>query len=248
MTPWVLRLIVANVVIFFITLNSPPIMDALMFVPAYILIRPWTLISYMFLHGGMGHIFFNMISLFFFGPRLELVLGGRRFLMLYFISGIAGALLSFIFSPDVPIIGASGAIFGVMLGFAYFWPREPIYVWGILPIEARWMVVGMTLISIVSGYMQLGQIAHFAHLGGFLGGYLFLKVIDPGFRKTKVETTASYPATGPADLERWSKIQRENLHVVNREELDRIFEKIKATGVGSLTSTERAFLDRFSTQ
>src|SRR6266849_169284 len=171
MTPWVLRLLIANVIVFFITRASPAMISALMFVPEHILVRPWTLISYMFLHGGMGHIFFNMLGLFFFGPRLELVLGGPRFLLLYFISGIAGALLSFLVTPTVPIIGASGAIFGVMLGFAYFWPREPIYVWGIFPIQARWLVVGMSVLSIYSGFGDSGGIAHFAHLGGFLGGY-----------------------------------------------------------------------------
>src|SRR5438105_718979 len=151
MTPWVLRLIIANLVFFFITTASPALMSLLTFVPAYILLRPWTLVTYMFLHGGMGHIFFNMLSLFFFGPRLELVLGGQRFLLLYFISGIAGALLSFVFTPFASIIGASGAVFGVMLGFAYYWPREPIYVWGIFPIQARWLVMGMTALSIYGG-------------------------------------------------------------------------------------------------
>ena len=248
MTPWVLRLIVANLVIFIISRASPEIMNALTFVPALVLIRPWTVISYMFLHVGMSHIFFNMLGLFFFGPRLEHVLGGRRFLLLYFVSGIGGSVLSFVLSPMTAIVGASGAVFGVMLGFAYFWPREPIYIWGIFPVPAGWMVLGMTILSIYGGIGASGGIAHFAHLGGFLGGYLYLKVFDRGLPKTKTESTPEYRTPSASDFERWSKIQRENLHAVNREELDRIRQKLNAAGTNSLTPAEREFLERFSSQ
>src|SRR6185436_3814100 len=131
MTTWVLRLIVANVVFMLMTTISPPMVSALRFVPALALNSPWTIITYMFLHGGIGHIFFNMLALFFFGPRMEAELGGNKFLGLYFTSGIAAALVSSIFSYHTPIIGASGAVYGVMLGFAYYWPREPIYIYGV---------------------------------------------------------------------------------------------------------------------
>ena len=246
MTRWVLRLIIANLVMFLISMVSPAVMSALRFVPAYILIRPWSLVTYMFLHVGPSHIFFNMLSLFFFGPRLELALGEQRFLILYFVSGVMGALLSFVFSPFAPIVGASGAIFGVMLGFAYFWPREPIYVWGIFPVQARWLVIGMTILSIYGGIGATGGIAHFAHLGGFLGGYLYLKLSSQRGFEVASRTTTTDPQVKPEDVERWSKIPRENLHVVNREELDRIRGKINTSGVNSLTQTERAFLERFS--
>src|ERR1041385_5898318 len=137
MTPWVIRLIIANVLMFVASSASPEITEKLMLVPVLALSHPWTLVTYMFLHAGMGHIFFNMLSLFFFGPRLEMKLGGINFLWLYFISGIMGGLLSFVFTSYTPIIGASGAVYGVMLGFARYWPREPLYIWGVLPVEAR---------------------------------------------------------------------------------------------------------------
>lgn len=248
MTPWVLRLIVANLLMFLISASSPAVMPALRFVPALILERPWTLITYMFLHLDVSHILFNMIGLFFFGPRLEMVLGGRRFLILYFISGMTGALLSSLLSPHASIVGASGGVFGVTLGFGYLWPREPIYVWGIFPIQARWLIVGMTLLSIYGGFGAGGTIAHFAHLGGFLGGYVYLKLFYQKISESKPLTASGLPEVKQEDIERWSKIPRENLHVVNREELDRILDKIRSTGATSLTSTERAFLERFSTQ
>src|SRR5438552_731433 len=107
MTPWVLRVIVANIAVYLLTVALPGASEQLAFVPVLILSRPWTLVTYMFVHAGVSHLLFNMLALFFFGPRLEFELGGERFLWLYFTSGIAGGLLSFVFSPLVAIVGAS---------------------------------------------------------------------------------------------------------------------------------------------
>ena len=90
MTPWVARLLFLNVVMYVLILVVPGLGDALMFVPALILSRPWTIVTYMFLHGSPGHIFFNMLALYFFGPRLEARIGSRRFLGLYLASGVMG--------------------------------------------------------------------------------------------------------------------------------------------------------------
>lgn len=251
MTPWVLRIIIANVAVFFIQQTTPEITELFMLVPALGLVRPWTFVTYMFLHGGMGHIFFNMLSLFFFGPRTEARLGGRSFLGLYFSAGVMGAVLSIPFTPYSPIIGASGAVYGVMLAYAMFWPRDQILIWGIVPVEARFLIVFMTLLSLFGGFSpSSGGIAHFAHLGGFIGGYLFLKVMQRGsgaarFRKqaTPILRKIETPATA---LDRWRRIKRDGLHEVNRDELDRILDKISAGGIGTLTSGEREFLERFS--
>lgn len=251
MTPWVLRIIVANVVMFFLQQTAPIINQMFVLVPALGLVRPWSFVTYMFLHGGLGHIFFNMLSLFFFGPRLESRLGGRSFLGLYFTSGIMGAVLSIPFTPYAPIIGASGAVYGVMLGYAMFWPRDQILIWGIVPVEARFLILAMTALSLFGGFSpSSGGIAHFAHLGGFVGGYLFLLVMrrSSGAAKfRKQATTITRKIETPAgSLDRWRRIKRDGLHEVNRDELDRILDKISAGGIGSLTAGEREFLDRFS--
>ena len=251
MTPWVLRIIVANVVMFFLQQTAPIINQMFVLVPALGLVRPWSFVTYMFLHGGLGHIFFNMLSLFFFGPRLESRLGGRSFLGLYFTSGIMGAVLSIPFTPYAPIIGASGAVYGVMLGYAMFWPRDQILIWGIVPVEARFLILAMTALSLFGGFSpSSGGIAHFAHLGGFVGGYLFLLVMrrSSGASKfRKQATTITRKIETPAgSLDRWRRIKRDGLHEVNRDELDRILDKISAAGIGSLTAGEREFLDRFS--
>jgi membrane associated rhomboid family serine protease len=251
MTPWVLRLIIANVAVFFMQRTAPVITDLFVLVPAFGLVRPWSFVTYMFLHGSLGHIFFNMLSLFFFGPRVEARLGGRSFLGLYFSSGIMGAVLSIPFTPYAPIIGASGAVFGILLAYAMFWPRDQMLIWGIVPIEARYMVLLMTALSLWGGFGGGSSgIAHFAHLGGFVGGYLFIKAMQRGsgavkFRKQAVPIARKIESAS-GSLDRWRRIKRDGLHEVNRDELDRILDKISAAGIGSLTAGEREFLDRFS--
>lgn len=250
MTPWVARLLFLNVVMYLLTLAVPGLRDALMFVPALVLSRPWSIITYMFLHGSLGHIFFNMLALFFFGPRLEARLGSRRFLGLYLASGVMGALASFT-NPMIGVIGASGAVYGVMFGFAHYWPREVVHIWGVLPVEVRWLVVGMTVLSLVSGFGGAGDgVAHFAHLGGFLGAWIYLKVLDrtSGARRFQARAVVAAPslATTSAAVARWSHIQREGLHPVNLEELDRVMAKLQREGVARLTDGEKEFLERFS--
>jgi membrane associated rhomboid family serine protease len=246
MTPWVTRLIIANAAVYLLCMVAPEVTNAFMFVPALALERPWTLVTYMFLHAGLMHILFNMLGLFFFGPRLEAEIGGRDFLFLYFLSGITGAIFSFI-TPYVAIVGASGAVYGVLLGFARYWPRERLFIYGILPVEARWLVVIITGLSLFGGFSDAGGgIAHFAHLGGFAGGYLYLSWRDRHTRGAKFQATLAPPPPRSTDITRWAKIDRTTMHEVNRAELERILEKIENEGVESLTVTERAFLDRFS--
>jgi membrane associated rhomboid family serine protease len=248
MTRWVLRLIVANVLVFIVSSASPGVAQAFALVPARILLQPWTLITYMFLHANFAHIFFNMLALFFFGPRLEYELGEKNFVLLYFASGISGGLLSFFFMPYTPIIGASGAVYGIMLGFAYYWPRERIFIYGILPVQARILVIVMTALSLYGGLgLSSDNVAHFAHLGGFLGGYLFLRLTDRRSRIRHPVVEQAAPVR-EEDFARWKNIPRDRLHQVNREELDRIMAKLSSGGVDSLTLTERSFLDRFSSQ
>lgn len=250
MTPWVTRLLAANVVMFFITMIFPMLGWVLGFRPSVALLRPWTIVTYMFLHAGLAHLIFNMIGLYFFGPRVEERLGGRQFLGLYFVSGIAGALLSVPFSPNALIVGASGALFGIFLAFARYWPRALIYIWGVLPLEAWLFVALMTILSLGSGIMGAAQgVAHFAHLGGFVGGFLYLKWIELRSPARRFKARAAGPArrpSGRAAAERLSRINREDLHEVNRAELDRILDKIRENGVASLTPEEREWLERFS--
>jgi membrane associated rhomboid family serine protease len=243
-TTWVLRLIVVNAGVFLFTASNPHLLGRLAFVPRLALAQPWTVLTYQFAHASVGHLLFNMLGLFFFGSRLEEHLGARRFLGLYLASGFAGALLS-ILNPYTPIVGASGAVFGVFLGFARFWPRERVYIWGVLPVEARVLVVVMTVLALFGGFGFGGRgTAHFAHLGGFLGGWLYLRWAAWSAPAARFQRRAAAPAVRSGDLERWRSADREGLHPVNRAEFDRVLAKVEAHGPGSLSSEERAFLNR----
>lgn len=254
MTPWVTRLIIVNGAAFLLTQVFGVIrIEPFAFVPLWFPRQPWSIITYMFLHGSIMHLLFNMLGLYFLGPRLEARLGGRQFLSLYFVSGVMAAAVSVVFTR-APIIGASGAVFGVLLGYAKYWPRDRLYLMGIVPVEVRALVIVLTVASLFFGFTGGGgNIAHFAHLGGFVGGFLYLKWWDrrsPAARfKAKAQKPArKSPGGNSADLKRWSNIQREQMHPVNQEELDRILDKINTSGIGSLTTDEREFLERFSTR
>ncbi len=256
MTRWVKWLLIANVVAFILAPPGSTLYRLLMFVPGWVLTRPWTILTYMFLHGGFMHILFNMVGLYFFGPRLEARIGSRDFLILYLVSGITGAGLSYLFvfmTGPTAIVGASGAIFGVLLGFAHYWPDERIYIWGILPVPARVMVLGLAALSIYSGFQGAGSgIAHFAHLGGFVGAWGYLKIRERrsgAFKRNAIRgahPTAADRLTGRATREerQWDDIQLDQLHEINRQEVERIRAKIEESGRSSLTPDERAFMTR----
>ena len=248
MTPWVLRLVVANVAMFALQSFTGVFYQLFVLVPSAMLYRPWTLVTYMFLHGGLTHLLFNMLGLFFFASRVEQRLGTRRFLALYFIAGITGGLLSLPFTPNAQIIGASGGVFGVMMAFAMFWPRERIYIWGVLPVEARILVIATTAIALWSGLQGGGGVAHFAHLGGYLGAFLYLKWIarNPAMKQFRARADAA-----PAEIRRAAKVTRDQLdlsgiHELTRDEVDRILDKISAEGMGSLSPEEMRFLSNFA--
>lgn len=255
LTPWVQRLLVINTVIFLVTYMEPGLRNAMAFVPQLVLVRPWTLVTYMFAHGNFMHLLFNMLGLFFFGPPLEARWGSRQFLKYYFICGFGGALVSFLFASSA-IIGASAAVYGVMLAFAMNWPDTPIYIWAIFPIPAKILVgllVAFSLFSAFGGSMD--GVAHFAHLGGFVTGFIFLKWEayrgPKGMRKFKkmmnkrkltVVPGGEEPPARAAATSR--KPDRNEAQLLG--ELDRVLDKISSEGMSSLTPAERRLLDEAS--
>ena len=245
MTPAVRTLLIANVGAYFLQQVLPGVMSLFVFVPPQMLVRPWAILTYMFLHGNLMHLFFNMLGLFFFGPRIEDRLGTRRFSWLYVLSGLTGALLSVVFAPNAALIGASAGVFGVMLAFAYFWPHAPIMIWGIIPVPARVLVIITTLLALFSQFGGARDgVAHMAHLGGYIGSFLYLKWIERAAGAYRRRVTAAPPEANQA-VSKWRDIDRSRIHEVNREEVDRLLDKINATGIDSLTAQERIFLSNF---
>ena len=256
MTLWVRRLLVANVVVFLLTGLLSDLFLFLILYPPLALVRPWTLITYMFLHGSIAHLLFNMLGLFFFGPRLESRLGPRGFLWLYFLSGLGGAVFHVVLAHEAPVVGASGAVYGVLLGFAMYWPRERIYLWAIVPIEAWLLATLLVFGSLYAGVVPGGgsRTAHFAHLGGLVFAFLFLKwwewrkgLAKRAFQKRMRPEVPQGGFMGDrATLARWRRIDLSSLHELNRGEVERLIVKAERDGLRSLTPSERDFMNRMS--
>ncbi len=261
MTPWVKRLIIANAV-FWVAMWTgliPPRLafDYLGFTAAEAYKEPWTIVTYMFVHGGFFHVFINMLMLFFFGPPLEELWGGKEFLKYYAICGVAGALFNLgamafpgLGTGTIPIVGASGAVYGVMLAYALNWPNSLVWIYAIFPIKVKYLVMilgAMTFFSAFGGATD--GIAHFAHLGGLVVGYIYLKkgwqlgVHWEGWkkqlrrRKLRVVQGGRGKPSRPEPADEEARI----LEVV-----DKLLDKIAASGLESLTPEERRFLDEVS--
>ena len=142
----------------------------------------YQLITYMFLHAGLGHLFGNMFALWMFGRTLEHEIGSKRFLIYYLVCGVGAALIQMgiasIFNEDLTLLGASGAVMGLLLAFGLMHPNNVIYVMPLpFPIKAKWFVIGYAVLELVLGSSGLSTgIAHFAHIGGMLWGLVLLLV------------------------------------------------------------------------
>jgi len=178
-------LIVVNVLVFlFGYVDRRGGLVYLYLIPDYVLQAGawWQVVTYMFVHGSWGHIFFNMLALFLFGIQLEQRMGSTEFLLYYFVTGIgAGIATVFINAATgqgmIPIVGASGAIFGLLLAFASYFPDARIFIFGILPIRAPVAVAAYAGIEIFSQFTNIQSgVAHLTHLAGLAFGYLYLVV------------------------------------------------------------------------
>jgi membrane associated rhomboid family serine protease len=160
-------------------------------VPAYVTNKYmiWQFVTYMFLHGGVFHLFFNMLTLFMFGNELERYWGTRRFLTYYFVTGIGAGICSWLVSPQnisaiifghpTVIVGASGAIYGLLLAYGVTYPNRIVYLNFLLPLKVKWLVIIMGAMAFLSSFERTDSgVANIAHLGGMVVGYLYLKGKD----------------------------------------------------------------------
>jgi membrane associated rhomboid family serine protease len=187
LTPAVRALIVANVVLFGIASLVPEITLRLGLRPADVFGRLafWQPVTYMFLHGGLSHILFNMLGLWMFGVEMERMWGTSFFSRYYAVCGV-GAAIATLMASLIPgaigdalytslTVGASGAVYGLLLAYALYYPDRPIYFWMLFPVPAKYFVMIIGGISLFLSMSQVGGIAHTAHLGGIVAGYLYLK-------------------------------------------------------------------------
>jgi len=276
LSPWVLRLLVLNTAIFigtiFIHLFGPDITFWLGLDPSRVLVQPWTVVTYAFTHGlsVIAWLFSSMV-LFFFGPRLEERWGGRGFLLYWFtavIGGAIGALAVAALSPmSLPLVGATVVLDCLLMAWALYWPTEEILLFAIIPLQIRWLFVGVLVISVL-GYASMGMVgflflAPMAAAMAAAWGLLHSPWAPRGWgevptkraptRKTQravVPWTArkqeapAQQGTAPRPAATGARTARAEKDLL--DDVDRILDKISAQGLTSLTEEERKRLDEVS--
>ena len=191
----------------------------------------WQLITYMFIHANLLHIAFNLYVLWIFGPHIESILGTKKFIIYYFLTGIFSGISCYLISfSSLPTIGASGAIFAIIIAYSYFYPNRIISFW-FIPCRAQSMVLILFASQIILFLLQikypeqLGGTSYIAHLGGLCSGFLYLKF--GRFLSPKI---------------RFIKKKKEKNKIVNINDVDKILDKLKLKGWDYLTDREKAKL------
>jgi membrane associated rhomboid family serine protease len=242
--------------------------------------KPWQVFTYQYLHGGFSHLFFNMFALWMFGMELENLWGSKTFFIYYTVCGVGAGLANILIAPlfttiapNVPTVGASGSIYGVLIAFGMIFPNRLIYIYFMLPIKAKYLVVIYILIEVfaVASQSQSG-IAHFAHLGGGVVGFLYVYFImnkgkpmqfkdqnktsnvfdsfkDIFDKKKEEEPPTAYKRPAniyDANFEDMTNSKYEDDMRRDEKEtvakIDAILDKLSANGYGSLTDEEKRIL------
>lgn len=183
MTRAVQWLLALNIGVYFLqlTLFSPDaVFSALALDPARFPGSWWTIVTYMFVHAWLAHLAFNLFTLWMFGPRLEHAWGTRTFVQFYIWCGLGGAIAHLLFAQHSSVIGASGAISGVLVAYAIHWPDDEVYLFGVIPMKSRWLIAAMIGMNIIFALSPSSRIDWTAHVGGMGFGWLFLKLYSLG--------------------------------------------------------------------
>lgn len=230
--------------------------------------RPYQFVTYMFMHGSFAHLFFNMFALWMFGNAIENAWGPKRFLIFYFVCGIGAGLtqelVQYIQFSDihnfqnvnlggriVPVedylnmlttVGASGAVYGILLAFGMMWPNSMIYLYFLIPIKTKWFVLIYGLLELFTGFSSIDNVAHFAHVGGMVFGLLLILYWknqgNGGNAKFKIKFNKNKSGNGRPKSD-WD--YNKERHDEDRK-TDEILDKISRGGYDSLTKEEKEFL------
>ena len=197
-------------------------------------LKIWQPFTYMFFHGDIWHVLINMFVLWMFGSELERAWGKKNFLRFYFITGVGSGLGTMLFGlqSTIPIVGASGAIYGVLLAYGVMFPNRTVYLYGIIPIKSIWFVIGIGVIAFFSSFNNFTNISHLTHLFGMIIGYLYLK--------RPVHFRSLWFSVFKKVLE--YRIQNQEKEISRSVEIERdlnsILDKINREGFKSLTQEE----------
>ncbi len=273
--PVIKTLIISNVVVFLLmilsqnfTIGGANLYNVLMRYFALMplgagLFLPWQLVTYLFMHGGLFHLFFNMFILWMFGMELENMWGSKKFLTFYLVCGAGAGLvhlfLSPIFGAMAPTIGASGAVYGVLLAFAMMFPDRMIFLYFLFPVKAKYFVGFLIILGLFMGISGTRDgIAHFAHLGGAFIAFLYImadrdripvKRWFSNFKRKQSSSNLRYQRGGIQDAkyydikeDKQTRKQMKDDPEIDQERIDAILDKISKSGYQNLTEEEKRIL------
>ncbi len=274
--PVIKTLIIANVVVFLLmmlggafTIGGARLSDIITrffaLMPLGWGFLPWQLVTYLFMHGGLFHLFFNMFILWMFGMELENMWGSKKFLTFYLICGVGAGLIHMfigpIFAGVAPTIGASGAVYGVLLAFAMMFPDRLIFLYFLFPVKAKYFVGFLIILGLFMGISGTRDgIAHFAHLGGAFVAFIYIladrgtlpvKQWFSGFKRKSSTGNLRYHQGG-SDIKdakyydiKEDKSKREQMKEdpgIDQDRIDEILDKISKSGYQNLTEEEKRIL------
>ena len=276
--PVLKKLIIINVVVFFISIilqmiKVTPYATAYLYMQKYFALLPfdsgflpWQLITYQFMHdvNSIGHILFNMFILWMFGMELENMWGSRKFLLFYLIGGIGAGILQLLSMPLAPTIGASGAVYAVMVAFAMMFPDRYIFLWFLIPVKAKYLIGFFVILEFLS-VGEMSFVAHTAHIGGAITGLILILLdkkyhfnVNPLFEffsRTNVsgkkdKTDFNFRRPMGDRFKKGNDIREAEFYEINnkdeneisQEEIDRILDKISQSGYQNLTDPEKRIL------
>ena len=259
LTEWVRILLIVNVAVFAVQwIAGAGFTRTFGLVPADAVggLRFWQFVTYMFLHGGFFHLVFNMFMLWMFGSEMERTWGSETFVRFYFFTGIGAGVLSWVTAPTstAVTIGASGALFGVLLAYAMTFPNRMVLVYFLFPVKVKYLVIFLGALNFLAAFNYTSTgIAHFAHLGGLLFGYIYIRWFgvsswgrprgkgwwDPAYWSEAVRKWRTKRRLKIIDFQKRRDAER-------RREVDLILEKIAREGLPSLSARERRVLEEES--
>lgn len=251
------RIIIANAIMFILSWipATRGMLGYLALTPKLVLTRGyvWQMVTYMFLQIEFWHIALNMFVIWMFGRTLEQIWGGTRFLKFYLACGIGGAVFSFLFAYNTPVIGASAAAYGILLAFAVMFPNQRLLLWFVIPVKARTLAIGLAALSLILGIRGGGNIAHFAHLGGMAaalvmmrGEYQFRRFRDLIRSKfSKIPVKISFDGDGQEGTKQEPSSHGQESDM---DKIDSILDSISDKGYENLSETERRILEKYSEQ
>lgn len=254
--PAIRILMIANIVGFLIGLVVPDMHNLFGLVPQQVLFHRWIWqpITYLFLHGNLWHLFFNLFALWMFGMPVEAQWGERDFLKYYFLCGLGAAAAHLALAPHsgIPVIGASGSVYGLLVAFAMLYPDAVVYLYFLIPIKAAHMALLFGAIEFFAGATgSTPGVARFAHLGGMLTGYLYIRwwwvakiQLKALWRRASRAEPEDEPA--PRPIPRRAAKPKVAAPADDMAEVDRILDKILSDGLESLTDEERGIMHKYS--